>query len=295
MQTQTETKTRDIYQEVTNDIIRDLEAGTIPWEKPWNGSGFAFPRNADSQNDYHGINVLILWCQQRRKQFSSSQWITYRQAQTLGAQVRRGEKATTIIYYKPLAIEETNNRGEMETRTIPMLRTHSVFNIAQCEGLEKLIEIENRPVDGGSSPEVCERAEGLVKASGATIQFDGGDMAFYDPTADSIHLPKVENFKDQTGYYGTVLHELTHWTGHGTRLAREFPKSLKESARAREELVAELGSSFLCAHAGLSYTTQHAAYIESWLSALKGDKTAIFKAAARAREASEFLLSKTAH
>ena len=286
-----QTTTHDVYQQVTNDIICDLEAGHLPWEKPWSG-GLAFPRNVDSQNDYQGINVLILWCQQRRKHYPSAQWVTYKQAQGLGAQVKLGEKATSVIYYKTIEVSDATDTGDTETRHIPMLRTHAVFNLDQCEGLEKLIDIENRPTESVSEPVVCAQAESLMQASGAAIHFDGATRAYYDSQGDAIHLPARTQFKDQLGYYGTALHELTHWTGHTSRLGREFTASFGDEKYAKEELVAELGSSFLCAKVGLSYSTQHAAYIESWLKVLRNDKKAIFQAAARAREACEFLTVK---
>lgn len=291
---QAKVEQQDIYQQITDEVIRDLEAGTVPWEQAWNG-GFSFPRNAASATDYHGINVLILWCKQRRQNFASSQWLTYNQAQSLGGQVKRGEKATRIVYYKALEVERENDKGESETHKIPMLKTHAVFNLTQCEGLETLLEIET-----GIQPKneigVCESAENIVKVSGAAVHFGSSAMAFYQPDEDVIEMPERHQFKDQIGFYSTMLHELTHWTGHSSRLGREFPKTAaSDSVRANEELIAELGSSFLCAKAGLPYTTQHAAYIKTWLVALKNDKKAIFKAAARAREASEFLLGKLAH
>ncbi len=281
-----------IYAQVTEQIISDLEAGHIPWERPWTG-GFLFPQNASTMNSYSGINVLILWMRQRKAGFESSQWITFNQARELGAKVKKGEKATTIIYYQPLNIEEKNAAGDLEKKTVPMLKTHSVFNICQCEGLESLLRIERGENQNLQEPEVCNKAEAIVEASKAQISFDGGDRAFYSPTKDSIHLPSKTAFKDQLGYYATVLHELTHWTGASSRLSRDLGQSEQIGHYAKEELVAELGSSFLCAHVGLTYTSQHAAYIESWLRVLKHDTSAIFKAASQARLASEYLISPT--
>jgi antirestriction protein ArdC len=160
--------------------------------------------------------------------------------------------------------------------------------------LESLLKIERGQVQNLHEPEVCNKAEELIAASQAKLAFDGGDCAFYSVAQDSIHLPVKNSFKDQLGYYATALHELTHWTGASSPLAREFGPSEKIGHYAKEELVAELGSSFLCAHVGLIYTTQHAAYIESWLTVLKNDTLAIFKAASQARRASEYLLNITA-
>jgi antirestriction protein ArdC len=286
--------TRDeIYSEVTSQIIADLEGGHIPWERPWSGGGLMIPQNASTQTTYQGINILILWMRQRKAGFQSSQWLTFNQARELGASVKKGEKATKIIYFQPLEIKETSASGDTDTKSIPMLKTHSVFNLAQCDGLESLLNIEQGLKENFSAPEVCEKAERIVARSRAKLSFDGGSLAFYSPANDSIHLPEKTSFRNQLGYYSTVLHELTHWTGAESRLNRALDQR-GTAHYAAEELVAELGSSFLCAHVGLEYSSQHAAYIESWLKVLREDRSAIFKAASRARQASEFLI-KAAH
>lgn len=179
--------------------------------------------------------------------------------------------------------------GETEVKKIPVLRTHVVFNLSQCEGVEELLEEENGIQTEEARFELSAKAEKMIESSGAQIFFDSPGMAFYSPTEDTIHLPAKSQFKDQLSYYATVLHELTHWTGHQSRLARELPEGTDKQARAREELIAEIGAGFLCPHAGLAYTSQHAAYIETWVQVFKEDKNAIFKAAAKAREAAEFL------
>ncbi len=282
------TTTRDeLYTQVTEQIIADLEAGTIPWEQPWNG-GFSLPRNASTQNSYSGINILILWMRQKKAGFTSSQWITFNQAKALGGSVKKGEKATRILFYQPLKVEEKNDAGELEEKTIPMLKTHAVFNLSQVDGLESLQKIEHGTALR-SEPEICKEAETILAKSGAKLSFDGGAMAFYNVNTDSIHMPEKSNFKDQLGYYGTMLHELVHWTGAENRLDRNLATK-GTTHYAQEELIAELGSSFLCAHVGLKHTTQHASYIESWLKVLREDKAAIFKAASQARVASEFLI-----
>lgn len=282
------TAKQEIYSRVTEQIIADLEAGVVPWEKPWSG-GFSLPRNASTQNFYSGINVLILWMRQKKANFTSSQWLTFNQAKALGGSVKKGEKATRIIFYSPLKVEEKNDAGEVEEKKISMLKVHSVFNLTQIEGLESLHEIE-RGTAQKSEPEIYEEAEKVLQKSGAKLSFDGGPMAFYDIGKDSIHLPEKSSFKDQVGYYATMLHELTHWTGAEARLNRNLQSNKSKPQYAIEELVAELGSSFLCAHVGLKYTAQHASYINEWLKVLREDKAAIFKAAAQARAATEFLV-----
>ena len=175
-----------------------------------------------------------------------------------------------------------------------MLKVHSVFNLTQIEGLESLLEIELGTAQR-SEPEICEEAERVLQSSDAKLSFDGGPMAFYDIQDDSIHMPEKAMFNDQLGYYATMLHELTHWTGAESRLNRNFQTTKSKSHYAVEELVAELDSSFLCAHVGLKYTAQHASYISEWLKVLREDKGAIFKAAAQARVATEFLVHAQQH
>ena len=279
--------TRDeIYQQVTEQIMADLEQGVLHWAQPWTG-GFGLPRNASTENYYSGINILILWMRQKKAGFQSSQWLTFNQARELGGSVRKGEKATRIIFYSPLKVEEKNAAGELESKTVPMLKTHSVFNLTQIEGLETLLESE-LGTTSIPQPEICAEAERILSLSQAKVDFDGGAMAFYDVVSDSIHLPAKSTFNEQLGYYTTLLHELTHWTGTESRLGRSL--SAKATPEyAKEELIAELGSSFLCAHVGLTYTSQHASYIESWLKVLREDMSAIFKAASQARRATEFL------
>ncbi len=277
----------ELYSQVTEQIIADLEAGTIPWEQPWVG-GFSLPRNASTQSSYSGINILILWMRQKKACFTSSQWLTFNQARELGGSVKKGEKATRILFYKPLKIDGKNETGESEEKTIPMLKTHAVFNLSQIEGLESLQKIEHATAST-KEPEVCQQAETILAKSGAQLSFDCGALAFYNVNSDSIHMPEKTSFKDQLGYYKTLLHELVHWTGAENRLDRNFA-SKGTAQYAHEELIAELGSSFLCAHVGLKYTAQHAAYIESWLKVLREDKAAIFKAASQARIATEFLI-----
>lgn len=280
------TAREEIYSQVTEQIIADLEAGTIPWEKPWVG-GFSLPRNASTQNSYNGINILILWMRQKKACFTSSQWITFNQARELGGSVKKGEKATRILFYKPLKVGEQSETGELEEKTIPMLKTHPVFNLSQVEGLESLQQIECKTASR-NEPEVCQEAETILAKCGAQLSFNGGLEAFYNPLSDSIHMPEKMRFNDQLGYYKTLLHELVHWTGAKSRLDRNLGTQGR-AHYAQEELIAELGSSFLCAHVGLKYTSQHASYIESWLKVLREDKAAIFKAASQARIATEFL------
>lgn len=154
------TAKNEIYSQVTEQIISDLEAGTVPWEQPWSG-GFSLPRNVSTQNFYSGINILILWMRQKKAGFTSSQWLTLNQAKALGGNVKKGEKGTRIIFYSPLKIEEQNDAGELEKKKISMLKVHSVFNLTQIEGLESLLETELGAAQR-SEEEVCEEAERVL-------------------------------------------------------------------------------------------------------------------------------------
>lgn len=277
----------DLFQDVTNSIIAQLESGVAPWIKPWSGDagfngGNDIPKNHLTGKSYRGINTLILWITSVSVGYSSGHWITYKQAQQIGAQVRKGEKGTRIAVYKPWSIKDVNSSGEENTKIIPVLRSYTVFNIAQCDGITQIISTETRePVEIRH-----QAADALL--SQANIDH-GGDSAFYSPSADRIRLPAQAAFNDPMDYYATALHELTHWSGHKTRCARDFAKKYGTEAYAREELVAELGAAFLCSSLGITGKLQHAEYIGNWIQVLKNDKKAIFKAASAAQKAFDFI------
>lgn len=274
----------DIYQQITNKIIEALEAGTTPWVKPWASLGA--PRNAATGREYSGINNILL----SMNSFSSNQWLTFNQAKAAGGMVRKGERGTTVVFYKPLKIEDKNaiNADENE-KVIPLLRAFTVFNIDQIDGLPEKFKKEIKPeVDNFASNPAAEAL--LAKAD---IQH-GSSRACFIPSIDKIHLPNKVDFNTIPDYYATALHELTHWTGHKDRLARNFNGRFGDEAYAFEELVAELGAAFLCARAEVNGQLQHESYIASWLKVLKNDKKAIFTAASAARKAAEFLTEEDA-
>ena len=276
---------KDIYQEVTNQIISDLEKGLPVWEKPWEKGFMGFPINTFSKSFYSGVNTLILWLRQSRTGFETSQWITFLQVKKLGGSIKRGEKATQIVFYKKLVITDKESEEE---KTIPLLKTHAVFNLSQTEGLEHLIK---KP---SSKEKVLfqdvEKAEELIKESKADISFAFVDRACYLPAEDKILMPKKEQFKTQEGFYSTMFHELSHWTAHKSRLERPMRGKKGSKAYAFEELVAEISASFICCHLGFEYSTQHSAYVKNWLEVLKEDKKAIFRASSQAQKATEFIL-----
>src|SRR5665213_1389374 len=280
----------NIAEEITNRILADLEKGVMPWEKPWKaGWGLPLPVNASTGKHYRGINVLVLWDEAVKRGFSSPSWVTYNQAKALKGNVRKGEKGCGVVFYKRLAKTKSLNLSDevmVEQQTFWILRTYTVFNLDQVEGLDHL-KVKPETIEPFSA---IEEAEGLLVDSGAEIHHAAQDRAFYDRKGDCITLPLKESFKTPEGYYGTALHELTHWTGHETRLNREFGKWFGDQAYAFEELVAEMGAAFICVSCGIPYDTQHASYINDWIRILKGNKRAIFTAAAKAQTAMDYIL-----
>lgn len=278
----------DLMQQITDGIIAQLEQGVAPWFMPWNGdagasAGASVPVNHSTGKAYRGINTLILWVSAASRGYRSGRWLTYKQAQAIGAQVRKGEKGTQIAVYKPWELKDVNSAGDEVKRTVPVLRSYTVFAVEQCDG----IEIPDRaPIAALIEGQTHEGAEMLMAK--ANVEH-GGIKASYSPALDTIRMPVMAAFNDASAYYATALHELTHWTGHKSRCGRDFSGKYGTQAYAREELVAELGAAYLCASLGISGKLQHAEYIGSWLEVLKSDKRAIFQAAAAAQKAVDYL------
>ncbi|CQH54191.1 DUF1738 domain-containing protein [Yersinia enterocolitica] len=281
-----ETKNKtDIYQTVTDSIISALEVGVKPWSCPWQRvpgmSGL--PSNYATGAAYSGMNIMLLWCSASKQGFSDSRWMTYKQAKAGGGQVRKGEHGTTAIFYTTL--EKENNDGE--TDYIPMLKTFTVFNVEQIDGLP----LSYDAVFPAETFEPLPRAEALFRNSGATI-IERGQNAFYLPSTEEIRLPERYLFADAANFYATGLHELVHWSGAKSRLNREMKGKFGCEGYAFEELIAELGSAFLMADLGIAGEVQHESYIASWLKALKNDKRYIFKAASAASKAHRYLVDE---
>jgi antirestriction protein ArdC len=277
-------KIADLYQSVTADIIKDLEAGTAPWTKPWkNGNtGGILPMNAATKRGYNGINIPILWHAQITHGYKTASWMTYKQASELGAQVRGGEKSTHIVFTKQLNVKDTETDEE---KKIGMLKAYSVFNVAQIDGLEPPEDI------GQLEPDARQDAvTTFIAATKADIRI-GGDQACYIPALDFICLPPESAFESREHFLATSLHECGHWSGHKTRLDRDLKSRFNEKAYAAEELIAELNAAFLCAHLGITGQLRHADYIASWISLLKEDDRAIFTAASQASKAADYLRS----
>ena len=277
----------DIYQEVTNNIIEAMEAGVSPWRCPWAcSSGSVMPYNYGSGALYSGINVILLYLAATQNEYSSNAWLTYKQAQAKGGQVQKGAKSVRCVFYKTIEVDGEN--GD-EGRAVPMARWFSLFNLDQIDGLS----VESGELESGEVFSPIEAAESLLAASGARIE-EKGDRAFFSPGPDLIVLPERIRFARAEDFYATATHELTHWTGHKSRLDRDFKGRYGDSSYAFEELVAEIGSAFINAELGLEGDLQHPSYIQHWLEIMKGDKRAIFSAASQASKAHQFIMGKGA-
>lgn len=282
-----------LYDEVTASIISQMEEGVFPWVRPWSKAMAApgLPRNAVTRRAYSGINVLILWGAVIEDGYPSQDWLTFRQALAAGGCVRKGERGRNVFYadrFVPRAEREGSDSSECgeEPRGIAFLKRFTVFNVAQCEGLPEGLVSAPAPLP---ARQLHGAAEALIAATGADFRI-GGAEAFYSPSHDFVQVPPQPAFRHQIDYYRTALHELGHWTGHGSRLGRDQTGRFGSAAYAREELVAELASAFLCAALGIQPTVRHADYLGSWLAVLRGDNRAIFRAASQASKAAEFLL-----
>lgn len=303
---------RDAYQEVTDRITAALEAGTVPWRKPWAGvpgqARIERPRNAVTGKAYRGINVFLLGM---GHSYSDPRWLTFKQAQAKGGSVRRGQHGTQIVFWRIVTKDTVDEAtGETVRSGYPMLRIYTVFNVEQCDGLT----LETRPQPYRTFtdwPELVQppaprasviaEAEAIVAAytsreAAPSLAYDGGDRAFYVPARDEIHLPARDSFESIDAMYATTFHEMAHSTGHASRLDRfsksPGPSHFGSENYSQEELTAELGSAFLCDAAGVdaSQLGQSAAYIASWLSVLRGDKKFVIVAAARAQKAADLIL-----
>ena len=278
---------KDIYTEVTNRIITALEAGTPPWICPWTDHT-ALPSNLATGKPYRGINVLMLSIEAMSRSYPDSRWMTLRQANELGAKVKKGEHGTSIVFFKMKEVSDVVDTSDEPKRVIPMLRTYTVFNASQVEFLPERFELRPSPVVWQPLGE----AEQLLYETGAVIRH-GGNKAFYSPSEDIIQLPPETWFPTPDDYYAVALHETVHWTGHPRRLARVLGRRHGIEAYAYEELVAEMGAAFLCAHVGIPGRLEHASYIDSWLDSLRRDKRLIFTAAGAAQKAADFVLGET--
>jgi antirestriction protein ArdC len=284
----------NLYDEITDKIITDLEVGRVPWVQPWRGptaeTPLGLPTNAATGRRYSGINVLLLWGAVIEHAFPSQSWLTFRQALALGGNVRKGEHGTPVVYADRFVSEAEKQRaretGE-EAQGIPFLKRFTVFNAAQCENLPDEVAIDPpAPALHLVEPKV----EALIRATKIDFRI-GGDSAFYMPALDYVQVPPPQDFFEPINWHRTALHELGHATGHVSRLDRDMTGSFGTKKYAFEELVAEINAAFCCASFGIAPTVRHADYIGSWLKVLREDNRAIVRAASQASKAADWLLA----
>src|SRR6202051_4652867 len=282
---------QDVYARVTSQIINAIEQGVSNWRMPWHTSGkFAFsPANVTSKKPYRGVNTLCLWAAAQAKGYERGEWGTYQQWHERGAQARKGEKATLVVFWKfaNSATETDDGESPKSGSRLLFTRGYSVFNAAQVDGYTPKAD-PDMPM-----PERVERADTFFQAIGANVRH-GGNRAYYAPDSDHIQMPPFAAFAENVAYYSTLAHEHTHWTAKVDRCDRQLGKRFGDNAYAAEELIAELGAAFTCAHLGLSTEPRedHAQYIKSWLKVLKSDKRAIFTAASKAQQAADFMIQR---
>ena len=281
----------NLYDDITKKIIAELEAGCVPWVRPWGTAAakapLAMPENAATRRRYSGINVLILWGSAIEQGFSGQSWLTFRQALSLGGHVRKGERGTSIVYADRFVPDEEKKRAietGNEAQAIPFLKRFTVFNTDQCDGVT--VDMPRR--------HHCRRliepqVEALIGASGIDFRI-AGNKAFYCPSGDYVQVPPPAAYFEPINWHRTALHELAHASGHFSRLNRDLSGAFGTRRYAFEEIIAEIASAFCCASLGVIPTVRHADYIGSWLEVLREDNRAIVRAASLASKAADYLL-----
>ncbi|MCK1619175.1 DUF1738 domain-containing protein [Bradyrhizobium sp. 159] len=282
-----------LYDEITNKIIAELEAGGVPWVQPWGSAAakaqLALPKSAATGRHYSGINILILWAAATERAFTGQSWLTFRQALLLGGHVRKGERGTTIVYadrFVPADEKRRASENGEEAQAIAFLKRFTVFNSDQCEGLPSEITTTAPPPPPGL---IEPRVEKLIKATSIDFRI-GGNRGFYVPAEDYVQVPPPQAYFEPINWHRTALHELAHASGHPSRLNRDLSGGYGTRKYAFEELVAEISSAFSCASLGIVPTVRHADYISSWLEVLREDNRAIVRAASQASKVADYLL-----
>ncbi len=281
----------NVYEMVSNRILKLLEQGTIPWRKPWNAST-GMPKNLVTKKEYRGVNVFLLSCMP----YSSPYWLSFKQVSERNGYIRKGEKATVVVFWKWLDWRDTEDSDMTDNERILLLRYYNVFNLEQCEGVEA-----HEPEETVNQFDPIDKAADIITSMPLKpeVKF-GGNRAYYSPSLDYVQLPHLHTFEGPEEYYNTMFHELVHATGHAKRLARKSilePSFYGSHEYSKEELVAEMGAAFLCGHSGIENMTleNSAAYIRGWLSVLKGDKTLLVHSAAAAQKAADYILNISHH
>jgi antirestriction protein ArdC len=281
---------RDLYADVSARILAELQKGTAPWVKPWHATpGMNHPHNAATNRPYSGCNIVLLWMALSANGWTSPRFLTFKQAQTLGGNVRKGEHGIKIYFVKQMRMRDTSepNSSEQSARFFPMLREYTVFNVAQCDGLPANV-ITPKPIAPRHQDRRDPIAEAFLNTTGVEIR-ENGDRAVYYSGPDFVGMPSFASFKSADHYYATLFHETGHWTGHRSRLDRDLRNRFGDRQYAAEELIAELTSAFLCAEFSIEGDLRHASYIASWIDLLKVDPRAFMTAASKAQAAADYL------
>ena len=280
----------DLYQTVTDQIVAMLEAGVVPWRSPILGRSKAgHPKNMNTGKRYRGVNVFLLAFTAYAKGYGSSYWMTFNQAKERGGNVKKGEKSSMVVFWKQY---ETTDKQTREPIKVPVLRYYNVFNAEQVEGVEIPDAVKFEPLDFKPIESAEQIAAGFIGGPG--VAHDGGQQAFYRPSTDSVHMPEKIRFASVEEYYSTLLHELSHSTGHSSRLDRKLdtdPKPFGCADYGKEELVAEMSAAFLSSFAGIQprVIDNQAAYLAGWLKQLKLDKKLVISAAGQAQRAADWI------
>lgn len=277
-----------MYEEITERIIDSLEAGGIPWVRPWGSVQYGQHRNVITDRPYSGINIILLNLVAIERGYDDPRWITFKNAGQLGGHVRKGEKGVGIVFWRIKTTGQSDDNGSDDDRNaIPLMRMFTVFNIQQCNGLE-LSPLEVTAGNPGAENPDAEKILGLADLR------NGGNEAYYSKTSDFIVMPDRETFENLDFYYSTFYHEIVHWSGHPSRLDRKFGNRFGDQHYAFEELVAEIGSAYLGSATGIPFENmRHHEYVHSWLQIFSIDTKAIFAAAAKAQVAADFVLFKS--
>ena len=281
-------KIKDTLHELVQLMIDEMENGTGEWVKSWSAPN-GLPQNMVSKKHYRGFNSIHLSMVASRKDYVAPYWLTFNQVKDLGGMVKKGEKATDIFFYKIIDKSEKikDEEGEelVNLKHIPILKRYKVFNIEQTEGIE--YELPETEINDNVR---YQNAEDFIQCTQADIRY-GGDRAFYRPSGDFVQVPELQFFTDSDNYYATLLHELTHWTGHETRLDRDKHSKWGDDIYAFEELIAELGAVFLCSHLGINIKkNRHPEYLQNWVRSLREDPQILWKAASKAQIAFDFIV-----
>src|SRR3984957_4881748 len=280
----------DLYQTVTDQIVAMLESGVIPWRSPILGRSKAgHPKNLNSGKQYRGVNVFLLAFTAFTKGYGSSYWMTFNQAKERGGNVRKGEKSSMVVFWKQY---EATDKETGHPPKIPVMRYYNVFNAEQLDGIDIPDAVKYEPINFVPIDEAEKIAAGYL--GGPAVGHDGGQQAFYRPTSDTVHMPEKTRFASIEEYYSTLFHELSHSTGHSTRLDRKLdtaPKPFGSCDYGKEELVAEMYAAFLCSYAGIQPTViaNQAAYLGGWLKQIKADKKLVISAAGQAQRAADWI------